>query len=226
MFNSNKELVEELISLGYLKNPLLIEAFLTIDRKNFVLPEYQKDAYLNQPLPIGFGQTISQPLTVAFMLELLDLKEKEKVLEIGAGSGWQTALIAFMINRSKEKDIKDDSNEESTEIKGKVVALERIPELVKFAIDNVSKYNFIEKGIVEIIEANGYWGWEKEAPYDKIIAAAAADEIPQKWKEQLKIGGKIVAPIKNSIVVLEKINKKDFEEKEFFGFSFVPLISD
>lgn len=226
MFTSNKELVEELISLGYLKNPLLIEAFLTIDRKNFVLPEYQKDAYLNQPLPIGFGQTISQPLTVAFMLELLDLKEKEKVLEIGAGSGWQTALIAFMVNRSKEKDIKDDSNEESAEIKGKVVALERIPELVKFAIDNVSKYNFIEKGIVEIIEANGYWGWEKEAPYDKIIAAAAGDEIPQKWKEQLKIGGKIVAPIKNSIVVLEKINKKDFEEKEFFGFSFVPLISD
>ncbi|BCX16225.1 MAG: protein-L-isoaspartate O-methyltransferase [Candidatus Parcubacteria bacterium] len=226
MFTSNKELVEELISLGYLKNPLLIEAFLTIDRKNFVLPEYQKDAYLNQPLPIGFGQTISQPLTVAFMLELLDLKEKEKVLEIGAGSGWQTALIAFMVNRSKEKDTKDDSNEESTEIKGKVVALERIPELVKFAIDNVSKYNFIEKGIVEIVEANGYWGWEKEAPYDKIIAAAASDEIPQKWKEQLKIGGKIVAPIKNSIVVLEKINKKDFEEKEFFGFSFVPLIGD
>ena len=226
MFTSNKELVEELISLGYLKNPLLIEAFLTIDRKNFVLPEYQKNAYLNQPLPIGFGQTISQPLTVAFMLELLDLKEKEKVLEIGAGSGWQTALIAFMVNRSKEKDTKDDSNEESTEIKGKVVALERIPELVKFAIDNVSKYNFIEKGIVEIVEANGYWGWEKEAPYDKIIAAAASDEIPQKWKEQLKIGGKIVAPIKNSIVVLEKINKKDFEEKEFFGFSFVPLIGD
>lgn len=226
MFTSNKELVEELISLGYLKNPLLIEAFLTIDRKNFVLPEYQKDAYLNQPLPIGFGQTISQPLTVAFMLELLDLKEKEKVLEIGAGSGWQTALIAFMVNRSKEKDTKDDSNEESTEIKGKVVALERIPELVKFAIDNVSKYNFIEKGIVEIVEANGYWGWEKEAPYDKIIAAAASDEIPQKWKEQLKIGGKIVAPIKNSIVVLEKIHKRDFEEKEFFGFSFVPLISN
>ena len=104
--------------------------------------------------------------------------------------------------------------------------MERIPELCESGRQNVSKYNFIEKGTVEFICADASKGYIEEAPYDKIIAAAAAGEIPAAWKEELKIGGRLVMPIGNSIIVLDKISQNEFEKKEFFGFSFVPLIRE
>lgn len=218
MAYSNPELIEELIDLGYLKTPALIDAFKAIDRKDFVSPEMKEYAYQNDPLPIGFEQTISQPLTVAFMLELLDLRLGDKVLEVGAGSGWQTALIAKMIEHpggiAEDKDGRYG-----------VVALERIDSLAQKAIDNISKYGFSERGVSKIINFDGTKGYETEAPFDKIIAAASGSEIPESWKEQLVIGGRIVAPIEDSIVVLDKTGKKEFERREFKGFSFVPLIA-
>jgi protein-L-isoaspartate(D-aspartate) O-methyltransferase len=205
---TKENLIKELIADGYLKTPAIIEAFNAIDRKDFVREEAKEEAYGNYPLTIGFGQTISQPLTVAFMLELLEPKTGEKILDVGAGSGWQTALLAQIVSEQ-----------------GKIFAVERIPELKKFAESNISKYGFIEKGIVKILEGDGSKGLTEEAPYDKIIAAATAEEIPQAWKDQLKMGGRIVAPVGQSIIVLDKTGQNQFAQKQYFGFNFVPLIT-
>ena len=110
---------------------------------------------------------------------------------------------------------------------GKVFATEIIPELYEMAEKNVSKYNFIEKGIVKIILSDGSKGYKNETPFDKIIACAASEvDVPKAWKQQLKIGGRIVSPIGNSIVVIDKISKTEFSKKEYFGFKFVPLVKE
>lgn len=208
---SKEYLVQEIIDSGYLKSPHIIEAFLAIDRKDFVVLEYQDETYLNTPLSIGFGQTISQPLTVAFILELLRPQAGEKILDIGSGSGWTTALLAYIVSQKK---------------KGKVIAIERIPELKKFGEKNVEKYNFIKKGVVEFICADGSKGYEKESPFDKILCSAAVEEIPQAWLKQLKTGGRIVTPLDGEVQLWIKKVENEFDIKRFQGFSFVPLITD
>jgi protein-L-isoaspartate(D-aspartate) O-methyltransferase len=206
----NKEsLIQDLIAQGYLKTPAIIEAFRAVDRKDFVLAELAGEAYSNYPLPIGFGQTISQPLTVAFMLELLAPEPGENILEIGSGSGWQTAMLACIVG-SKEG--------------GRVTAIERIPELGAMGEANVAKYDFLKSGVVKMVIGDGSKGFAADAPYDKIIAAAASEEIPSAWKEQLRAGGRIVAPVRQSIIVLDKTKKGDFKTQEHYGFSFVPLV--
>lgn len=202
------KLINELIREGYLKTPAIIDAFRAIDRKDFLPEGMHRFAYLNEALPIGDRQTISQPLTVAFMLELLDPKPGEKILDVGAGSGWQTALLAHIVGE-----------------KGKIFAIERIIGLKDFAEKNIEKHGFISKGIVRLELGDATFGIPKEAPFDKIIAAASAEEIPLPWKEQVRLGGRIVAPLKRSVVVLYKISATEFDKREFFGFSFVPLIA-
>lgn len=200
-------LIDFLIKFELLKTPEIIEAFRKIKRIDF-LPEKLKDlAELNEALPIGFSQTISQPLVVAFMFEHLQPKAGEKILDVGSGSGWTTALLTEIVGKN-----------------GKIIALEIISELMELGKKNVSKYNFIEKKIVEFVCADGSKGYEKEAPYDKILASASASHLPDAWKKQLKIGGKIVTPIGNSIWVFTKIKENEFKEVEYSGFSFVPLI--
>ncbi len=171
--------------------------------------EFKQSAELNEALPIGKGQTISQPLVVAFMLELLSPKAGEKILDVGAGSGWTSALLGFIVRQGKE---------------GHVVAVETIPELAEFGKQNVSKYGFIEKGIVEYVLGDGKKGFKKQAPYDKILVSASAKILPQALKSQLKIGGRIVCPIGNSIWLFIKKNKNEFEKKEYPGFVFVKLV--
>lgn len=212
------KLIQELISFNALKTPDIIEAFKNIDRADFVLPEYKDEGYENYPLPIGFGQTISQPFTVAFMLELLQPDAGEKILDIGSGSGWQTAMLAYIVSRSYTR-----VNTKTPP--GKVFAIEVIPELKEFGEKNVAKYNFVEKGIVSFIATNAKDGLPSEAPFDKIVAAAAlGDGIPESWKNQLKIGGRIVAPVRDSIVLVIKKGEHEFEEQEFPGFAFVPFV--
>ena len=203
-------LIDKLIKEKYLKSPQIIDAFKKIERADFVPTEIIKEKgksfveEYNAPLPIGYGQTISQPLTVAFMLELLQPKPGDKILDIGSGSGWQTAMLCEIVGPD-----------------GFVWAIERISKLKDFGQANLSKYNFKN---VEFVHGDGSKGLLDKAPFDKIIVAASAEQIPQQWKDQLKNDGRLVMPIKNSIWLLIKKNKNHFEEKEYPGFAFVPLI--
>ncbi len=212
------QLIQSLEKNGCLHTPLIIEAFSKIDRRDFVLSEYDKEAYENYPLPIGFGQTISQPLTVAFMLELLDPQPGERILEVGAGSGWQAALLAYCVSQGIPQAKLARSH-------AKIYAIERISELKDMAEENIDKYGFIEKGVVKIFLADGSKGYQAGAPYDKVIAAASGDHVMVAWKEQLCSGGRIVAPVGNSIEVHDKISSTDYNVNEYKGFSFVPLVT-
>jgi protein-L-isoaspartate(D-aspartate) O-methyltransferase len=207
-------LIDSLIKEGWLKTPRIIEAFRAIKREDFMPLDMRDLAESNEAFPIGFGQTISQPLTVAFMLEHLQPQPGDKILDIGAGSGWTTALLAHIVGKQ-----------------GKIIAIEVIPELKEFGGKNVSKYNFIEKRIVKFICADGSKGYPNFAAcpelaegFDKILASASAEKLPQEWKEQLKNGGRLVTPIASSIWLFIKKSSTEFEEREFPGFAFVPLI--
>jgi len=200
-------LIDSLVREGWLKTPRIIEAFEKIKRIDFLTENLKNLSELNEALPIGHNQTISQPLVVAFMLELLEAREGEKILDVGSGSGWTSALLAQIVGK-----------------KGKVIGMEIVPELAEFGRKNIEKYNFIKKGIVKIICGDGSKGYQKEAPFDKILVSAEAKKCYQAWKEQLKIGGKIVVPISSSIWLFVKKSEENFKEKEYPGFVFVPLI--
>ena len=200
-------LVEELIEQGWLKNKKIIQAFESVKREDFVVDKSLAD--INSALPIGYGQTISQPLVVAFMLEKLEPKAGEKILDVGSGSGWTTALLSYLVGE-----------------KGKVIGLEIIKELKEFGEKNVLKYNFINNGIAEFHFTDGRKGYKKESPYDKILCSAEAEELPSELKKQLKIKGRIVIPIQNSICVFDKISDKEFSQKCYPGFAFVPLVEE
>ncbi|TSC96105.1 MAG: protein-L-isoaspartate(D-aspartate) O-methyltransferase [Parcubacteria group bacterium Athens0714_26] len=227
---TNDDLIQILIKDGYLKTPAVIEAFKAIDRKDFMPEEIKEQAYLNEALPIGNRQTISQPLVVAFMLELLAIKPGEKILEVGTGSGWQTSIMAQIISKHQAASLETINPQGevmalNTENKpAPIISIERILDLHNFAKINIAKYNFMEKGIIKLFLGDGSMGCAEGAPYDKIIAGASAETLPESWKEQLKIGGRMVAPVGEKIIVLDKVSKDEMEQKEYFGFSFVPLV--
>jgi len=203
-------LINCLIKDGYLKSPAIIRAFKKISRADFAPEELVRKKGRefieehNTPLSIGFNQTVSQPLTVAFMLEQLQPKKGDRVLDIGSGSGWQTALLAEIIGPD-----------------GFVYAVERIRKLKDFGERNVAKYGFKN---TQFIIGDGTKGLSDQAPFARIIAAAAGEEIPAVWKKQLEIGGRLVAPVENSIYLLIKKSEGKFEKREYPGFAFVPLI--
>ena len=221
-------LADELIKKGVLKNPRLIEAFRAVDRKEFVPDELEAFAYRDEPLPIGERQTISQPWTVAFMLELLNPQPGENILEIGYGSGWQTALLAAT--------------------GANIYAIERIKKLCEWGKENVERlrkdvsFGSIQffcqdgaKGLPEIARSIGSPHSGEAGGFDKIIVAAALKKhrvfsgmqiLPQTWKEQLKIGGRIVVPIEHSIFLFIKKAHNQFDEREYSGFAFVPLVEE
>lgn len=202
-------LVNKLINKGYLKTDLIIDAFSEIGRIEFVPKELEKEAEADIPLPIGFGQTISQPLTVAFMFELLDPQRGHNVLDIGSGSGWTASLFSYIVGKN-----------------GKVTAVERIPELCEWGKGNADKYKFVSEGIAEFHVADGNFGFAENSPYDRILVSAMANEIPQALKDQLKVGGKMVIPVNNDIWYLEKKSEDEFYKEEYPGFSFVPLVHE
>lgn len=197
-------LVDGMISSSMLKSPLIIDAFRTIDRKYFVPEEYADGAYIDAPLPIGNYQTISQPSTVAFMLERLDPQGGNKVLDIGSGSGWTTALLCYIVGD-----------------KGSVTGVERVDTLVEQGSENLSKFRFNNHCHIE--KAGDKLGLPGEQ-FDRILVSASADEIPEGLFSQLKIGGILVIPIGESIFKFTKVSEAQVDKEEFYGFVFVPLI--
>jgi protein-L-isoaspartate(D-aspartate) O-methyltransferase len=201
----NKDLADYLQDAELL-SPGLYNVFLAVDRKDFIPESEQWRAYEDQPIPIGYGQTISQPYTVAFMLEQLGIKPGQRVLDVGSGSGWTTALLARAIGRS-----------------GKIYGLERIPELVKFGRQNLAKYNFPWASIYKASER--VVGLPNKAPYDRILVSAAAKIIPDELLDQLAAPGRLVIPVRNGLVRVDKDSTGRLENQTYPGFVFVPLIT-
>lgn len=166
------KMVSEQISRRGIESRKVLNAFLKVPRHHFVDQESQHWAYEDYPLQIGFEQTISQPYIVALMTDALDLKSRDKVLEIGTGSGYQTAILA--------------------EICAKVYTMERIANLQKQAMAKLDGLGYQN---IKYITGNGYLGWSLFAPYDKIIVTACAFDIPGKLLDQLSEGGKMVIPV-------------------------------
>ncbi len=198
-------LIAGLIKEGHLKSDNIISTFFKVSRWEFVPEELKKFTTSDEPIPIGYGQTMSAPHMVAIMLELLDIKEGENILEIGTGSGWNTALMA-----------------ELTGPEGSITTIEYVKDLHEQA-----KKNLEEFFNVECIKGDGKEGYSKNAPYDKIIVTCAAKEIPKALEEQLADGGLIVIPI-GSVIMQELVKgtkKGKWIEKENCGLcKFVPMV--
>ncbi len=199
----NKQELIQILKEEGITDQKVLEAIQKVPRHLFVPKQHQDQAYVNYPLPIGEGQTISQPFTVAFMLQALELKPNQKVLEIGTGSGYNAALIAELIKP-----------------KGKLYTTEIHEPLIKKAKQALKKYKN-----TKIIKTDGSQGYGKGAPYDRIIATAAAKEIPQPWLDQLKDKGILIAPIGQYTQVMIKITKikNKIKKQELGDFQFVPL---
>jgi len=210
-----KRLVESLKDRGILTKPEVIKAMLIVPRHKFVPKDAESSAYMDSPLSIGLGQTISAPHMNAMMCEYLKLKEGDKVLEIGTGSGYHAALCAELVATK------------NTENPGHVYTIERHEELVKNARRSLEATGY--ENIVTVIHGDGTLGYPKEAPYDKILVTAASpSKIPLPLRDQLKDGGILCIPAgsKNfgQILYIIKKNKEEFKTKKITGVRFVPLI--
>ena len=200
------DLIKTIKDYGFLTNEKVESAFRTIPRHEFVVPSELARAYYNEPLSIMNNQTISQPGVVSRMTEWLDIKDGQKILEIGTGSGWQTAILSYMVGN------------------GTVYSIERLPELVNFARENLEKLGINN---VHVILDDGSLGYPEKSPYDRIIITAACTEIPLPLLEQLDENGLIIAPVgdlSQSMILLKKISGEIVEIKNESNYIFVPLL--
>ncbi len=201
---TNETLASELRMTGALRTPAVEAAFRAIDRADFVPKEEKPAAYLDTALPIGYGQTISQPTVVAFCLEELAVEPGNRVLDVGSGSGYTTALLAELVSKG-----------------GEVTGLERVPELVAFGQQNLAKY---APANARIEQAGTALGKPSAAPFDRILVSAAAREVPEALKQQLADGGHMVIPVGSAICVVDRAGDT-FATCCHEGFAFVPLVS-
>jgi protein-L-isoaspartate(D-aspartate) O-methyltransferase len=184
----------------------VLDAMRSTPRHLFVPPEQKDSAYADHPMPIGHGQTISQPYIVAAMTELLRPEKSHRILEIGTGSGYQAAVLAVL---AKE-----------------VYTIEIVPDLAKSAAALLAK---LEHRNVYVRHGDGYKGWPEKAPFDRIILTAAPPDIPEALIQQLRPGGKLVAPIGHSswnqeLIVLDKSSDGTVKRRSVFGVRFVPMV--
>jgi protein-L-isoaspartate(D-aspartate) O-methyltransferase len=210
-----EKLIDSLIQRKILNNPEVIKAMLKVPREKFIPEDALSSAYMDSPLSIGCGQTISAPHMNAMMCEYLELKEGEKILEIGTGSGYHAALCAELVAPENSKN------------PGHVYTIERHKDLAERARINLEIAGY--KSVVTVIYGDGTLGYSKEAPYDKILVTAASPEkVPPPLKEQLKNGGILCIPAGSkgwgqNLYIVTK-NGEEFDTKKITGVRFVPLI--
>lgn len=183
----------------------VLEAIDKVPRHRFVPSEIQRHAYRNRPLPIGYGQTISQPFLVAYMTELLQVNKASKVLEIGTGSGYQAAILGVLVKE--------------------VYTIEVIEPLATRAAETLKHYGYTN---IQVRVGDGYYGWEKYAPFDAIIVTAVASHVPPPLIQQLKRGGRMLIPLGSAfmpqhLVLVEKDMQDRIRTRELMPVQFVPL---
>jgi len=202
--NAQQMLNEQIIARG-IKDSNVIKAMSDVSRKDFISHELRQRAYEDSPLPIGYGQTISQPYIVAFMTEAAMVDKNSKVLEIGTGSGYQAAILAEL-----SKDVFT------------IEIIEPLGEQAK------KTFNMLEYNNIYVRIGDGYEGWPEESPFDAIIVTAAPKEIPKELVKQLKVGGRLIVPVgEYSQELLRIIRTKDGTKKEnLLPVRFVPMVND
>jgi len=199
-------MVEYQIRARGIKDARVLEAMGRVPRHVFVPPGYADSAYDDRPLPIGSGQTISQPYMVAVMTEALKPRDADRVLEIGTGSGYQTAVLAELVSQ--------------------VVTIERVGELAAAASETIGALGYAN---VEFVVGDGTKGYPSRAPYDGILVTAGAPDVPDVLLEQLTEGGRLVIPVGNTLQqTLTRVTKRgrDFRTERLEGCVFVPLIGE
>jgi len=202
---NRKKLIEKLILKG-ITDKKVLNAIYNIPRHFFIEKDFEDFAYDDKAFPISAKQTISQPFTVAFQTEKLNIQEGEKVLEVGTGSGYQTAILIFL--------------------KAEVYSVERIFELNRNSKKTLSKLSLKPK---QIIWSDGYLGLREHAPFNKIIVTAGSKDIPSELLNQLKIGGKMIIPVgelNQKMFLIKKTSENDFEKTDLGSFKFVPMLKN
>jgi protein-L-isoaspartate(D-aspartate) O-methyltransferase len=208
-FGSQREaMVERQLRRRGITEPEILDAFRAVAREAFVSAARAHLAYGDHPLPIGAGQTISQPYIVALMIQATAVKAGDKVLEVGSGSGYAAAVIS--------------------RIAARVIGIERQPELVQAASERLARLGYEN---VEIVEGDGTLGWPPEAPYDAVLVAASGSHVPQPVTGQLSPGGRLVMPIgeRAASQILVKVTKGhdgSLRQSDLGGVRFVPLIGE
>ena len=200
-----KKLIQTIKSKG-INNTNVLSAIGKVPRHLFMDSGFIDHAYQDKAFPIGADQTISQPFTVAFQTQLLEVNKGDKVLEVGTGSGYQAAVLC--------------------ELGANVYSIERQGELYKKAVNFLPSINYYPK---KIIYGDGYKGLEEEAPFDSIIVTAGAPFVPKTLLNQLKIGGRLVIPVGENIQVMTlyiRVSEKKFNMNEYAEFQFVPLLKE
>jgi protein-L-isoaspartate(D-aspartate) O-methyltransferase len=205
MQKKRSEMVERQIAARGIRDPRVLEVMRTVPRHLFVPPAEAASAYDDRPLPIGSGQTISQPYVVAFMAEQLRLGGTEKVLEIGTGSGYSTAILASLAARVYSIEIRPELAEEAKQ------------RLLKLGVKNV-----------ELRAADGYRGWPEQAPFDAILVTAAPEKVPPPLLEQLSASGRMVIPVGAFYQELKVIHRQGggYTEKSVLPVRFVPFVGE
>ncbi len=202
---ARQSMVEEQVVKRGVRNGSVIESMLSVPRHLFVTEKYVSNAYRDTPLPIDYGQTISQPYIVAYMTEMLKVKGDDTVLEVGTGSGYQAAILSVLVN--------------------KVYTIEIIPELALQVARRLKKLNYKN---VDVKNDDGYYGWQEHAPFDAIIVTAAAGHIPPPLVRQLKRGGRMIIPVGGpfmvqSLVLVTKGEGGEITTENVMYVRFVPL---
>jgi protein-L-isoaspartate(D-aspartate) O-methyltransferase len=202
---AREQMVSRQIEGRGVRDPLTLAALRKVPRHEFVAPELAAEAYADHPLPIGHGQTISQPYIVAFMTEALGLRGGERVLEVGTGSGYQAAVLA--------------------EIAGSVFTVEIVKTLAEEARERLARLGYRN---VQVRAGDGYRGWPEQAPFDGILVTAAAPRIPEPLKAQLKDGGRLVLPVGEAYqeIVVVRRRGEEFEERRVLPVRFVPMTGE